>query len=82
MTKVSRDEFLEIFSKIPKLPEDSKVTFETKLVDLDLDSLDLAELSFDLEDEYGVVLDAPEEAPETVEDLYKLVANAKPADDS
>lgn len=82
MKKVSRQEFMEVFSKIPKLPEDANITFETELAELDLDSLDMAELSFDIEDEYGVILEAPEEPPKTVEDLYILVSNAKPADDA
>jgi len=78
MATVSRQEFLEFFSKIPKLPEGTEVSFEAKLEDYDLDSIDLADMSFDLEDEYDLSLDILDKPLETVEDLYQVVKNAKP----
>ena len=78
MATVSRQEFLEFFSKIPKLPEGTEVNFEARLEDYDLDSIDLADMSFDLEDEYDLSLDILDKPLETVEDLYQVVKNAKP----
>ena len=77
MATVSRQEFLDFFSSIPKLPEGTKVTFESKLEDYDLDSIDLADMSFDLEDKYDLSLPFLDEPLETVEDIYQLVVNAK-----
>jgi len=78
MAAVSRQEFIKFFSKIPKLPEGTEVTFEAKLENYDLDSIDLADMSFDLEDEYDLVVDILDKPLETVEDVYQLVKNAKP----
>jgi len=78
MATVSRQEFLDFFNSIPKLPEGTKVEFEARLEDYDLDSIDLADMSFDLEDKYDLSLDILDKPLETVEDIYQLVKNAKP----
>jgi len=78
MATVSRQEFLEFFGTIPKLPEGTQINFESKLEDYDLDSIDLADMSFDLEDKYDLSLEILDKPLETVEDIYQLVKNAKP----
>jgi len=76
MAEVSRQEFLEFFTTIPKLSEGAQVTFESKLEDYELDSIDLADMSFDLEDKYDLSLDFLDKPLETVEDVYQLVVSA------
>ena len=78
MATVSRQEFLDFFNTIPNLPEGTEVKFEAKLEDYKLDSIDLADLSFDLEDKYDLSLDTADKPLETVEDVYQLVKNAQP----
>jgi len=77
MATVSRQEFLEFLSTIPKLSGGEKATFESKLEDYELDSIDLADMSFDLEDKFDLSLDFLDKPLETVEDVYQLVVSAK-----
>jgi acyl carrier protein len=56
--------------------EPSEITREATFEDLDVDSLDLAELSQIIEDEYGVTLKGDDVGKiETVDDVIKLVVS-------
>jgi len=46
---------------------------EAKLADLDVDSLTMAELIFDLEDKHGIKLPDDTARPQTVADLIGLI---------
>ena len=52
------------------------ITAESTFADLKLDSLDVAELVMNMEDEFGVTLEL-DEAVKTVADLVKLIDEAK-----
>jgi len=54
----------------------SEISRESRFEDLDVDSLDLAELSQIIEDEYGVTLKGDDVGKiETVDDVIKLVVS-------
>jgi acyl carrier protein len=54
----------------------SEISRDSKFEDLDVDSLDLAELSQIIEDEYGVTLKGDDVGKiETVDDVIKLVVS-------
>ncbi len=54
----------------------SEIKMESTFQELSLDSLDVAELVMNLEDEFGVTLEL-DEAVKTVADMVKLIDEAK-----
>lgn len=62
---------IEILKKHMKNP-DKAISLETKLEDLEIESLDLAMIVFDIEDSFGIEI--PYNANEEVED-FKTVAS-------
>lgn len=54
----------------------STITEETTFADIKLDSLDVAELVMNMEDEFGVTLEL-DEAVKTVADMVRLIEEAK-----
>ena len=68
----------EVFQKIVDTIVDAKgidaasITPESNFKDLNVDSLDIAEMVMTLEDEFGVTIDL-EEGINTVEDLVNLI---------
>ena len=54
----------------------SEIKMESTFQELSLDSLDVAELVLNLEDEFGVTLEL-DEAVKTVADMVKLIDEAK-----
>ena len=66
-----------VFEALPQFGVDeSDITLEATFEDLDVDSLDLAELSQIIEDEYGVQLKGEDVAKiKTVGDAVDLVVN-------
>ncbi len=62
---------IEILKKHMKTPTDD-ISLETKLEDLEIESLDLAMIVFDIEDTFGI--DIPYNANEEVED-FKTVGS-------
>ncbi|MEZ5774246.1 MAG: phosphopantetheine-binding protein [Hyphomicrobiaceae bacterium] len=62
---------IEILKKHMKSP-DKEITLQTKLEDLDIESLDLAMIVFDIEDKFGIEI--PYNANEEVED-FKTVGS-------
>ena len=68
----------EVFQKIVDTIVDAKgidaasITPESNFKDLNVDSLDIAEMAMTLEDEFGVTIDL-EEGINTVEDLVNLI---------
>ena len=73
--KVMENEKLEEIKKLFAEKLGMTSVDETKtLRDLGLDSLDVVELSFDLEDKFGIILE-PEKLPtiKTVADLYAVI---------
>ena len=67
-----------IFQKIVETIADNKgidpasITLESNFKDLNVDSLDIAEMVMALEDEYGISIEL-EEGIATVQDLVKLI---------
>ncbi len=55
----------------------SEITSDTKIEDLGLDSLDVAELMMQFEDEFGYEIELGENKAETVGDLVSIIENAK-----
>lgn len=55
----------------------SEITPDTKIEDLGLDSLDVAELMMQFEDEFGYEIELGENKAETVGDLVSIIENAK-----
>lgn len=55
----------------------SEITPDTKIEDLGLDSLDVAELMMQFEDEFGYEIELGENKAETVGDLVLIIENAK-----
>ena len=77
-TTVTREQVQEtIFKALATFgPEPEDIRLEATLGELDVDSLDLAELSQILEDEYGVALKSSDAAQiKTVGDAVDLVAS-------
>ena len=68
----------DVFQKIVDTIVDAKgidaasITPESTFKDLNVDSLDIAEMAMTLEDEFGVTIDL-EEGINTVEDLVNLI---------
>ena len=62
---------IEILKKHMKNP-DKAITLQTKLEDLDIESLDLAMIVFDIEDKFGIEI--PYNANEEMED-FKTVGS-------
>jgi acyl carrier protein len=76
-TTVTREQVQEtIFKALATFgPDPDDITLEATLGELDVDSLDLAELSQILEDEFGVALKSSDAAQiKTVGDAVDLVA--------
>ena len=70
---------------IKKAPEGTEFSLDSKLVEIGLDSLDVIEIVFEIEDKYGIQLPQNDEeaASATFRDLCDLVEGqlaAKPAD--
>ena len=67
-----------VFEKVLKMiielkgEEDDSITAETALMDLNLDSLDIAELIMNIEDEFGISVD-DRESLKTVGDVVKYI---------
>jgi acyl carrier protein len=77
-TTVTREQVQEtIFKALATFgPDPSDITLEATLAELDVDSLDLAELSQIVEDEYGVALKSSDAAQiKTVGDAVDIVAS-------
>jgi len=51
---------------------------ETRFADINIDSLTMAELLFELEDRLGTTLDNTEEIPSTVGEVLALIAQHSP----
>ena len=66
-----------VFEALPQFGvEESDISRDATFEDLDVDSLDLAELSQIIEDEYGVALKGDDVGKiETVDDVIKLVVS-------
>ena len=66
-----------VFEALPQFGVDeSQISRDATFEDLDVDSLDLAELSQIIEDEYGVTLKGDDVGKiETVDDVIKLVVS-------
>ena len=66
-----------VFEALPQFGVDeSAISRDATFEDLDVDSLDLAELSQIIEDEYGVTLKGDDVGKiETVDDVIKLVVS-------
>ena len=68
----------EVYQKIVDIIVDAKgidaatITPESNFKDLNVDSLDIAEMAMTLEDEFGVTIEL-EEGVNTVEDLVNLI---------
>ena len=68
----------EVFQKIVDTIVDAKgidaasITPESNFKDLNVDSLDIAEMTMTLEDEFGITIEL-EEGVNTVEDLVNLI---------
>ena len=66
----------EIIAAVRKgaLLEDKKITMDSTLEDLEIDSLDITNISFEIEDELGVVLEQDDmEHIKSVGDLAALI---------
>ena len=77
-TTVTREQIQDtVFKALATFgPEPEDITLDASLQDLDIDSLDLAELSQIVEDEYGVGLKSSDaEKIKTVGDAVELIAS-------
>jgi acyl carrier protein len=59
-----------LHERLDSVPDD--MTSETKLIDLGVDSLMLAELMFEAEDNLGITIDSDVALPQTVGDMTAL----------
>lgn len=68
----------EYINRVSQKPPEN-LTLDSRLDEVGLDSLDMLEMMFELEEKYGIVLpyDAPK--PETVEQLVGLLEKYVPA---
>jgi len=75
---MNNDIFLKIVDTIvdAKGVDPASITPESSFKDLNVDSLDIAEMVMTLEDEFGVTIEL-EEGVTTVQDLVNLIARIK-----
>ncbi len=71
-----------VFEKVKEIlmektdKDESEITLETSFSDLGIDSLDIVEMSMDLEDAFGIELEVDEKLA-TVGDLVKKIEELK-----
>ena len=78
MPTITRDQIQDtVFKALATFgPEPEEITLDATLADLDVDSLDLAELSQIVEDEFGVGLKSSDaERIKTVRDAVDIIAS-------
>ena len=72
MSKEIHKDFREILEKY----SDKEITFDTRVKDLDIDSLDVLEIIFKLEERWGISISLSTDKLETVGELNEILIDA------